>query len=154
MEPRFILDGMLGSLARKLRILGYDSVFDKESDDTQLLSFCRKSGRELLTADVDLYLRAKKQGLPSILILSRTDRGRLLELFSALGRRSVSADFPRCSACNGELKGSGKVSREGKVVFFCTSCGKEYWRGSHWKKLELLFRGVNQLLQEEPKTVG
>jgi len=32
-EPSFLLDGMLGNLARWLRIMGYDSVYLKDEKD-------------------------------------------------------------------------------------------------------------------------
>ena len=35
-QPRFLVDGMLGSLARKLRILGFDTVYDPKSEDDEL----------------------------------------------------------------------------------------------------------------------
>ena len=30
-DPMFLVDGMLGSLARKLRILGFDTLYDSKS---------------------------------------------------------------------------------------------------------------------------
>jgi uncharacterized protein len=152
MEATFIVDGMLGSLARKLRILGYDTVFDKESNDAGLLLLSQETGRTLVTADVDLYLQANRQRIPTVLISSRSDRQRLYELFSNLGQRRLSTGAaPRCSLCNGELKDSGRESREGRKIQVCSACGKLYWKGSHWTKLELLFSDVDQLLRQDIK---
>jgi uncharacterized protein len=112
----------------------------------------KESGRSLVTSDMDLYLRAKKQGIPSALILCRNDQDRLVELFSELGRATISASNPpRCSLCNGELRDSGRQSSRGKKIWLCPACGKEYWKGSHWRKLELLFRNVDKLLISNQK---
>ncbi|MFQ6135141.1 MAG: Mut7-C RNAse domain-containing protein, partial [Nitrososphaerales archaeon] len=37
MKDKFVVDGMLGSLARKLRIFGYDTVYDAKIGDKEIL---------------------------------------------------------------------------------------------------------------------
>ncbi|MDG6995905.1 MAG: hypothetical protein JRN52_08280 [Nitrososphaerota archaeon] len=147
MSERFLVDGMLGSLARKLRILGYDVAFDKKSDDQQLLKLAIESGRSLVTADINLYLQAKKLRINSILVGARTEKERLFQVLSSVGVSQIKISFvPRCSLCNGLLKDSGKSTKAGKEIYICTMCGKKYWQGSHWRNLESLFMEVNRLL--------
>ena len=138
---------MLGSLARKLRILGYDVAFDKKSDDNELLRTAQQSGRRLVTSDIDLYLRAKKLHIESTLIRSRSEKERLYEVLSSAGVGRIGGmSSPRCSVCNGSLVNTGESTKAGKPIYPCTACGKKYWEGSHWRKLESLFMGVDELL--------
>ncbi len=49
--PRFVADAMLGSLARKLRIFGFDTLYFKDGGDSELLKLAKSEGRILLTSD-------------------------------------------------------------------------------------------------------
>ncbi|MDI7277663.1 MAG: Mut7-C RNAse domain-containing protein, partial [Anaerolineae bacterium] len=50
-EPSFVADAMLGRLARWLRILGYDTLYDPRWHDDELVRLARAQGRILLTRD-------------------------------------------------------------------------------------------------------
>jgi hypothetical protein len=50
----FIADSMLGTLAKWLRILGYDTHYDPTLDDHQLVRLARAEDRVLLTRDHEL----------------------------------------------------------------------------------------------------
>ncbi len=50
---------MLGSLAKWLRILGYDTVYDNRIADDHLIGRCRAEQRTALTRDVKLAQRLK-----------------------------------------------------------------------------------------------
>ncbi len=146
--PRFLVDGMLGSLYRKLRILGFDTMYDKESNDTKLVLEAQKEGRILVTSDVRLQQEAKRRGVECVLITTPTDKERLVELFLKIGIKRLNSDTAsRCSSCNGELIPTEEKTREGKEIYSCRECGKLYWKGGHWKKLEALFREVGSRLE-------
>ena len=66
--PRFVADAMLGSLARKLRIFGFDTLYFKEGDDTALERLARKEGRIIITSDRLLSRDAERLGLRSVLV--------------------------------------------------------------------------------------
>jgi uncharacterized protein with PIN domain len=51
----FILDGMLGKLARWLRMMGHDVKYSNKMDDAELLVIAKKDSRVLLTKDFALY---------------------------------------------------------------------------------------------------
>ncbi len=148
-DVTFLSDGMLGSLARKLRILGFDTMYDSKSSDNDLLRIAKETKRYLLTSDVELYFRARTKKIDSILIRSSSERGRLYEVLSNIGESSLNfSRTSRCSACNGLLEDSGRADRAG-TIYKCVDCGKDYWRGSHWKKLTMLFREVDSMLQRQ-----
>lgn len=144
----FLVDGMLGSLARKLRILGYDTIYDSKADDAKLLEIAARSTRCLVTSDMELYLLSRRRKLASILVISRNERGRLFEVLSSIGESKIDETrVARCSICNGVLEDSCRKER-GNEVYRCVDCGKDYWKGSHWKRLSSLFREVDRMLRD------
>ena len=66
---RFEVDGMLGSLARWLRILGYDTDYANQRDDAELVRIARAEDRVLLTRDREL---AGWRGVHALLIESQS----------------------------------------------------------------------------------
>ena len=143
---------MLGSLAKKLRAFGFDTVYYREGGDAGLLDLAMAEGRLLLTSDRELAAHARSKAVPSILVTGTADPGRL----SSMAIKASSSGIPlvpgapRCSVCNGVLEqvprrdASSQVPpsvwRMHRLFFRCSSCGQFYWRGSHWKKLRLLRR--------------
>lgn len=159
-EERLIVDGMLGSLARKLRMYGFDTVYSPDFDDKKLLEAADSEERILLTSDKILHANAFRKGFQSILVMGENDADRLVEVFSRLSISGGNLDpaNSRCPLCNGEI---GKVDTleiapflptktlEMNVVFYrCSSCAKIYWQGSHWKHLGSLSRRVQEQLHD------
>ncbi|MHB8566582.1 MAG: Mut7-C RNAse domain-containing protein [Nitrososphaerales archaeon] len=148
-ELNFLVDGMLGSLAIKMRILGLDTIYDKISDDNTLLNTARVTHRCLVTSDTDLFLQCRRERVSSVLISSRDDLNRLVELYCKLGLTRISLPkSSRCSACNGSLRGPEFQTLQLKDIYTCVVCRKKYWKGSHWKKIEALFNEANLKLAE------
>jgi len=58
MTPTFLIDGMLGSLNRWLRICGFDAKYIQNAPDEELLDMAKREGRALLTRDRLLYRKA------------------------------------------------------------------------------------------------
>ncbi|MDE1857901.1 MAG: hypothetical protein KGI26_02375 [Thaumarchaeota archaeon] len=159
MAPRgptkFVADAMLGSLARKLRALGFDASYYRSGDDAGLLEAAAREGRVVLTSDRELAARASARGTRAVLLTERTDGARLSAMARACrgeGIALVRGD-PLCSVCGGTLKAlrradvSGmvppSVEKRHRAFFSCEECGKLYWRGSHWKKLRSMSRRLN-----------
>jgi uncharacterized protein with PIN domain len=156
MKPRFLVDSMLGSLARWLRIGGYDAEYRRDADDDSLMEEASKTGRVLLTRDRMLALRAKKRGVETILVEGEGDVEQLGALAAALGLE-LNPSNSRCPRCNGSLTqvDSDQVrdrvpeaSLEAFDVFWvCGSCGGVYWRGSHWKQIASTLEEAENLLR-------
>ncbi len=145
---RFLVDGMLGSLSIKLRILGFDSEYDKNSSDNKLLNKAQQDCRILITSDRQLHLTANRLKISSILIIADSDTERLACLLKKLQFTQVDRKrLSRCSICNARLAELTAVDGVGRIVYKCTSCGKIYWKGSHWKKLETLFDDADAILE-------
>jgi uncharacterized protein len=150
-QPAFIADGMLGTTARKLRILGYDTLYDTTSSDPDLILVVLSSGRTLLTNDHELFVHAKGRKANAILVKETKEEGKLHRVLLKSGVRKIEVDRlnSRCSICNGELVDSAEITDSGSKIYYCSSCGKRYWKGSHWRKMILLFEEVNSMLNNK-----
>ena len=102
---KFIVDSMLGSLARWLRMLGYETDYDSRADDKILLEKTHLENGILLTRDAELYNRARSKGLISVLVQGETDETRLGHLGDTLGL-SLELDMAhtRCPECGSALR--------------------------------------------------
>lgn len=148
--PKFLVDGMLGSLAVKLRILGFDTAYDKESKDAILMKKALAEARVLLTSDRELYRHSVQKGARALFITGSGDFESLVEVFRSLAIYDLDrTKSPRCSFCNSTLEPAGSKDRWGRPVFKCSNCSKLYWRGSHWTKLDNLFQRVSRRLANE-----
>jgi uncharacterized protein with PIN domain len=139
---RFLADAMLGSVARKLRIFGFDTLYVPDTDDDHVLKLGIEQDRIILTADRELYKRVTKQGAGGVLVDGADDLDDMAHIFSKLG---ISIDQSkigsRCAACNGALDARtpaevGSLVPEAVLArhggfWQCTSCKKVYWEGSH-----------------------
>ncbi len=149
---RFIADGMLGKLARWLRLAGHDVAYIGDfrvpagEQDTTLISRALGEERVLLTCDIALHRRARRAGVRSAFVESSDVVGQLVEVSKRCGRKiSVQPENSRCPMCNGSLELAGKEEIKGKVpatvlrvqreFWRCVRCGKLYWRGKHWKTI-------------------
>lgn len=140
-EPRFIADEMLGSLARWLRIMGYDTMYAQGMDDTEILHVALEQDRRLLTRDRQLAQRAGEAGM----LVSSDDAAEQLEDVIRTYRLEFREERSRCTRCNGpltEVPGSEVGTevpprvRESQDTFYrCTVCGQIYWKGTHWERI-------------------
>jgi len=144
MAPRFLLDGMLGSLSRWLRIGGFDTEFRKNTLDDSLIEEAFADRRILLTRDEVLVKRARKRGVEAIYIENEGDEKALNQLTKELDI-TFDPTQARCSKCNHPVEKVVKADVAGRVpegtfrtvddYWVCPSCGGIYWRGSHWPKI-------------------
>jgi hypothetical protein len=153
---KFVIDSMLGTLARKLRMFGFDSLYYNDIDDDKLLSIVVSTDRILLTSDRELFKKVMKNNGRCILVDSN-DEGNLIKISSILSLR-LKFDFnnSRCPLCNEKLSKCKKddikymlpekVYNTNKEFCICTSCNKVYWKGSHIKKILELEKRVNNVV--------
>lgn len=141
-RPRFLADEMLGTLARWLRMMGYDTEYARGLLDAELLRAAETEDRILLTRDKQLAERAGDRGL----LIASVVLDEQLDQVVAAFRLSNDRTMTRCTVCNGELEvvGAGEVA--GKVpervleirreFYVCPRCGQIYWKGTHWDRVE------------------
>jgi len=137
-EPvRLLADGMLGRLAKWLRLLGYDTAYDNAATDHELANRARAEGRVLLTRDHEL---ANRRGLHTLLIQSQVLEEQIQEVQDGLGPPPHPA-LSRCAVCNSALEPISPdqvadrvppyVLRTHTEFRHCPGCGRVYWSGSH-----------------------
>jgi uncharacterized protein with PIN domain len=137
-RPRFSVDEMLGSLARWLRIMGYDTIYHRDQSDTEIVNTASEEGRFLLTRDKELAFRAGDEGV----FIEDDDVTAQLRQVSKLLGLTLDESMTRCTLCNGELETLSPQDAEELVpegalenndeFFRCVECGKVYWKGTHW----------------------
>jgi uncharacterized protein with PIN domain len=138
---KFLADNMLGRLATWLRLLGYDTAYERDATDAQLARIARAENRVLLTRDVEL---TRRRGVRSVLIESEQAEEQVRQVFHVLNLTAREA-FSRCAECNSLLEQVSKDAVHGQVppyVFHtqerfrrCPRCARIYWRGTHWARI-------------------
>ncbi len=137
---RLLCDHMLGTLAKWLRFMGYDTAYPGPLDDTALIAAAHEEGRVLLTRDKELAARCPG----AIRIHSDVLEEQVREVAGALDLRVVDP-LSRCSVCNTplvavpldavrDLVPEGVRSRH-QEFWQCPICRRVYWQGSHWRKM-------------------
>lgn len=150
---RFLIDAMLGTLATRMRILGFDAVCYHDTADSFLLRKSAEEGRTLLTQDREL---ARLGGESAYFVVGKTLEDQLTEVLGRFNLEvSEAALFTRCSLCNAELARTTKERVAGLVparvlgcyetFYVCPACGKIYWKGSHYDQIvEAIPKGVRR----------
>ncbi len=140
--PRFLLDVHLGTLARRLRLLGVDAAYENlDIGDAALATRSAAEQRVMLSRDRGLLHR--RELWAGAYVYSHRPQEQLTDVLSRFA--PPLAPWTRCTACNGLLREATKESVQGKVhdgtertydVFAeCRGCARVYWRGAHHARL-------------------
>ncbi|MHC1594287.1 MAG: DUF5615 family PIN-like protein [Methanotrichaceae archaeon] len=141
-DRRFIADHMLIRMARWLRMAGHDvSNPPLDADDLDLMQIAKEEERTLITRDRDLAKRCRRDGVDCILVASSALDDQLREMI-LLGI-DLEMRPERCTICNGPLREMTNPEpievanlAEDEPLRRCESCGKLYWKGSHWARIK------------------
>lgn len=79
-KPIFVVDAMLGNLAKKLRILGYDSKYFSSIEDDKLILIAKNEKRIILTKDEQLTKNAEKQNIGFVLIRGSDESEQIMQI--------------------------------------------------------------------------
>ena len=158
MNPKFLLDGMLGGLTRWLRICGYDAEYLRSASDEILIRRAADEGRILLTRDQLLYRKAVRSGVEALLVEGESDAEKLASVSRRFSLK-LDTEKSRCPMCDAPLVAVEKDAVEGRVpprtfdsydeFWICNSCGKVYWRGSHWRSILETLREASRRAESE-----
>lgn len=148
-DPRFLCDVHLWKLARRLRLLGFDTAFDPHADDADLAARAKRVARILLTCDRGLLMRRTVDR--GILVKHAPADEQLRQILARLDLYGECRPFTRCTMCNGTLEEISKDSDQFETLrgqipggvlewcreyYRCLGCGKAYWPGAHCANLE------------------
>jgi uncharacterized protein with PIN domain len=145
MLERFAADRNLGKLAKWLRILGYDTLYDRNDADRDFLRRAGEEGRIALTRKRELAHRVHLG--PLVVVKADHVEGQLSEVITALDLEpDPSRRMARCLNCNAPLEEVPKASLEGLVPIYvfgtctqfrrCPLCKRIFWPGTHSRHVE------------------
>jgi uncharacterized protein with PIN domain len=143
---RFVTDGHLGKLARNLRLLGIDTLYERDADDRRLLELMQAESRALLTRDRPLLMHSvvRHGYCPRSDDAEEQTREVLQRFFLGSGELRP---FSRCLRCNHLLQPVSKAEvlaplaaepltlRNYEAFQRCAGCGRIFWAGTHFDKL-------------------
>jgi uncharacterized protein len=149
-SARFVLDVHLGTLARRLRLVGIDVAYSNDAADDALIEQANATRRVLLTQDRGL-LRRRRLWLGAFVRGARPDE----QFADVLDRFAPPlAPWTRCPACNGLLRPAAKAGLEPRLMpgtrrtytdfAQCAHCGQVYWHGAHSRRLEAIVTAAVQ----------
>lgn len=144
MAPRLHADEMLAGLCRWLRAAGLDCTQAAPgTDDARVLEAARADDRLLLTRDRALAGQARRSGARVLLVEGDTLEAQARELAMRLGIDWLYRPMSRCLRCNVPIrpapcslrKSLPFALREDEPLWYCPSCGRPYWAGSHVRRM-------------------
>ncbi len=148
-DHRFTADVHLGKLARMLRLLGFDVLYDNKYKQADLVSMATAENRILLSRNKAFI----KHTTPLFYYVSSEDfKVQLTNTIQHFNLSKTFRPFTRCLQCNGLLTA---VAKE-KIVSFipvnttlyynrfwqCGSCKKVYWKGPHYQRMQQFIQTV------------
>ncbi len=147
---RFFADAQLGRLARHLRLLGFDTLYENAIDDRELVQRAVAERRIVLSRDRDLLVRRDVEYGCHLRVDDPLEQ--LRRVLARYALNDEARPFTRCMECNGDLHAVPKAelapeldahTRQCFDAFWrCSGCGRVYWRGSHYDRLQGLVEAV------------
>ena len=140
---KFILDVHLGKLAKYLRMIGFDTLYENNYTDPFIIETSISERRIILTRDLGIL--KNKQVTHGYYIRSAQPKKQLNEVIDRFDLRNNIQPLKRCLECNGLIKIVVKKEIEHLLkpktrkyfneFFRCTTCKKIYWEGSHYHRM-------------------
>ncbi|MGN6402584.1 MAG: Mut7-C RNAse domain-containing protein [Flavisolibacter sp.] len=140
---KFILDVHLGKLAKLLRLLGFDTLYQNNFDDKVITTLAVQDERIVLTRNIAL-LKIKTIEL-GYWLRSQQPVEQAREVLDRFVLKSLIQPFKRCLVCNGLIEA---VNKEDIVAhlpantinlfdefYQCKNCKRVYWKGSHYERM-------------------
>ena len=140
---RFLADVHLGTLARHLRLLGFDTTWSRTLADETIIEMARAEERIILTRDKGILRHGSVTH--GYWVRETNPLRQLDEVVRALDLAGSLEPYTRCMECNGLVRSIRRREAARRVplqVFLvfrdftrCEDCGRVYWRGSHERRL-------------------
>lgn len=147
---KFTLDVHLGKLAKLLRLCGFDSYFDRDYDDQEIIRFSESANRIILTRDKQLL--KSRDVTAGYCVRSQDPDEQLREVLQHFDLKDKVNPFSRCMECNSLLENvlKEKITEyllPGTKVYYqnfkkCPGCARIYWEGSHYERMRKYITSV------------
>ena len=151
----FLVDGMLGNIAKKLRLFGFDSEYFSDINDSKLIKKAKNENRIIISRDRHLIDRTKKNEVLSIYVTKENEIEQFLEILETVNLQldGISGDIARCTKCNSTTSQISKLKIGNKIpqgvlefndkFWKCDKCDQIYWEGTHIKNLQEFVHKIN-----------
>ena len=140
----------LGKLAKRMRLLGFDSLYRNDYQDADMVKIAVNERRIVLTRDRRLlYIKQIDHGywVRAVDVEVQVDEVlRRFDLYDSIH------PFVRCLVCNGVLAPVAKADildrLEPKTRLYyevfhrCTDCQRIYWEGKHMEHMRQCIAGI------------
>jgi uncharacterized protein with PIN domain len=150
---RFVVDVHLGSLARNLRLLGFDTTWESDLADETIVEIARDEHRIILTRDRGILKNGRVTH--GYWVRNTDPLQQLEEVIHAIDLSDDIEPYTRCMECNGELQAVKRsaVARAVPLQVFlvyrdfkqCQSCKRIYWKGSHLRRLDKIIERARNI---------
>jgi len=147
---------MLGAVAKKLRMFGFDCKYDSTIDDDYLILDAKREGRIIITRDAMLAKNAIQHDVMAIKLQSKIEKEQLVEIAKKINWKKFELQYSRCSLCNGMLNVISKdqiaqeippkTSEFAQEFWQCSTCSHVYWVGTHIRSMERSIAEINARL--------
>lgn len=134
---------MVGTLARWLRAIGYDTVYLKDTPDRDIVVRALKDNRTILTRDHHFEKMKSVKYLVMVQSTKLSDQFR--QVVETLHLDTEKKLFTRCMECNHLLTNVKRdtvhdlvppyVYKTSTEFSQCINCGRIYWAGTHLSQI-------------------
>ena len=141
-------------------MLGHEVDYEPGLDDSSLLDLTGRREAVLLTRDEELHNRAEARHVRAMLVTGDSEEEKLTGVAREYGiPLVVDMSLTRCPKCGASLSHAEKAEVANNVpatslklyseFWKCNNvhCGKTYWRGSHWERIDLILANARRLLE-------
>jgi hypothetical protein len=142
-EPKFVLDVHLGKLAKYMRMMGFDTSYENNFVDDDLIKISLGERRTILTKNKELLKR--NDVTHGYWVRNENPEEQLKEVIKRFHLQNQIKEFTRCLDCNTLIVPIDKEKIESRLplkvkdwcneYFVCQKCKKIYWKGSHYEKM-------------------
>lgn len=152
----FFVDAMLGNIAKKLRLMGYDSSYFSDIEDDELIKLAKNDKRIIISRDEGLIQKAQKYGLECIFLKNKEEIEQFREIIEKLNLKTIqiNGDKARCPKCNSKTNPINKKNIQDKIplkvlennekFWICENCEQIFWEGTHIKNLQKFVEELNE----------
>ncbi len=152
----FVVDVNLGKLARRLRMLGFDTAWRNDYADREIVDVARREHRIVLTRDRRLLFR--REVTHGYWVRADDPSTQVDEVLARLDLYRAVRPLCRCLRCNGEIEAVSRAEvwdqlepltrRYYREFYRCPDCRQVYWEGSHVARMSASIRALTATSRE------
>ena len=142
-DYKFIVDANVGKMAKNLRMLGFDTYYDFDLPDKEIVAVAEREKRIILSRDIGLLKR--KNAIYGYFLRKTSIEEQINEVMKRYDLVSKIKPFTICLKCNTSIRTVEKAEYENHIdentqkefneFFKCDECDKFFWKGSHYDKM-------------------